>query len=85
MAMSSTMRPKVILPVLTRLVITRPSAVSRPVMPNGASSNSRDFSQSECGAWSVAIVSTVPSMTPAMSASASAAVRSGGFTLKQVL
>ena len=65
--------------------MTSESAVSRPIMPKGASSNSAFFSKSLCGAWSVTMASTVPSFTPSTSAAASSAVRSGGFTLRKVL
>ena len=39
-----------ILPVLTSSVSTSDSEVSRPIMPKGASSNSRTFSHGVCGA-----------------------------------
>ena len=42
------------------------------------------FSHAVCGAWSVTMASTVPSITPAIRASASAAVRNGGLTLRAV-
>ena len=35
-------------------------AVSRPIVPGGAWSNSRSFSSGACGAWSVATASIVP-------------------------
>ncbi len=38
-------------PRATRFVMTSESAVSRPIMPKGASSNSAFFSKSLCGAW----------------------------------
>ena len=41
---------QVILPVLTSSVSTSDSEVSRPIMPKGASSNSRAFSHGVCGA-----------------------------------
>ena len=56
-----------------------------PIMPFGASSNSRSFSCAACGAWSVTMMSTVPSRTPSITASLSWGVRSGGFTFKFVL
>src|SRR5215469_7830803 len=56
-----------------------PSAVSRPIMPFGARSNSTSFSCVACGAWSVAIASTTPSRIASIIASRSAADRSGGF------
>ena len=51
------------------------------VMPLGALAKSCDFSKGVCGAWSVAIRSKVPSMSPCRSASLSALLRSGGFIL----
>ncbi len=53
-------------------------------MPKGARSNSSIFSSEWCGAWSVAITSTLPSAMPASIASRSAASRSGGFILRLV-
>ena len=50
-------------------------------MPNAAAAHSQSLSSSGWGAWSVATMSIVPSASPARSASASAAVRSGGLTL----
>ena len=38
------------------------SSVSRPMMPLGAWSSSRIFFSGACGAWSVAITSSVPSL-----------------------
>ena len=38
--------------------------VSSPTMPNGARSNSTCFSSAWCGAWSVAMTSTLPSARP---------------------
>ena len=51
------------LPVCTS-PIRLPSAVSRPLMPKGASANGRRLSASVCGAWSVAMTSMVPSLQP---------------------
>ena len=51
-------------------------------MPNGARSSSSIFFSRACGAWSVAMQSMVPSTSPSMIASTSAAVRSGGLILK---
>ena len=62
-------------PGATRFVMTSESAVSRPIMPKGASSNSAFFSKSLCGAWSVTMASTVPSFTPSTSASLLRCVR----------
>ena len=61
-----------------------PSAVSRPVMPKAGTLKFNDFSCMACGAWSVAIASTVPSANATRMASRSAAVRNGGFILKLV-
>ena len=65
-AMSSTARSQLMTPGATRCVITSESDVSSPIMPKGASSNSRSFSKSMCGAWSVTMASTVPSATPSI-------------------
>ena len=51
---------------------TSGSAVSRPMMPNAACSNSTSFSTGECGAWSVATASMVPSASASRSAATSA-------------
>ena len=51
-------------------------------MPNGARSSSRIFFSGACGAWSVAMISIVPSLRPPITASTSLQVRSGGFILK---
>ena len=56
--------------------------VSRPTMPNGAWSISRIFFSRAWGAWSVAMISIVPSLSPPITASTSLQVRSGGFILK---
>ena len=48
-----------------------PSAVSRPLIPLAARPNSTALSTSVCGAWSVAIASTVPSRSAARQAAAS--------------
>ena len=53
-------------------------------MPNAACSNSTSFSTGECGAWSVATASMVPSASASRSAATSAAVRSGGLHLAEV-
>ncbi len=63
---------------------TRPSVVSRPTMPNGASAMPRAFSSAWCGAWSDAIAAIVPSARAARTAATSASVRSGGFILASV-
>jgi hypothetical protein len=52
-------------------------------MPFAAASNSRSFSTAECGAWSVAMQSMVPSARPSRTARTSSAERSGGFILKE--
>ena len=59
---------------------TRSRARSRPSPP---ASNGTSFSSSECGAWSVATQSIVPSRRPSISAWRSSSVRSGGFILKR--
>src|SRR6266550_1122728 len=79
-----TMSPSVSRPVATRPPIITPSAVSSPINPGGAASNSASFSWAACGAWSVAMLSIVPSARAARSASTSFAERSGGLTLKLV-
>ena len=66
-------------PVCTNAVLQTENAVSSPVMPEGALANSRAFSSAVCGAWSVAIMSIVPSASASISACRSASVRSGGF------
>ncbi len=53
-------------------------------MPFIAASNSRSFSTAECGAWSVAMASIVPSASPSRTAFTSSRERSGGFILKSV-
>ena len=58
----------------------RPRAVSSPIIPGAALANSTALRSGGCGAWSVAMASTVPSATPASSASASSREASGGFT-----
>ena len=67
-------------PSLTSLVLLTQNAVSKPLMPLAAMWNSTRFSSSWCGAWSVAIASSVPSTRPAMQASRSLSSRSGGLT-----
>ncbi len=62
---------------------TTDSAVSRPVMPMAAAGHSQSLSSAGCGAWSVATASIVPSASASRSACTSAAVRSGGLTLKR--
>ena len=71
-------------PGSTSSVSTTARAVSSPVVPGGAWSNSCSFSSGACGAWSVATASTVPSPSPARSASRCSAVRSGGLTRRFV-
>ena len=44
----------------------RPRAVSRPMMPFGARSNSTSFSWTAWGAWSVAMASMMPSRMPSI-------------------
>ena len=53
-------------------------------MPNGARSNSTCFSSAWCGAWSVAITSTVPSSKPVQQRVDVGRSRSGGFILRFV-
>jgi D-3-phosphoglycerate dehydrogenase len=57
------------------------SAVSSPSIPGGASSKGRSFASGACGAWSVAMTSSVPSFRPSIIACTSASVRSGGAIL----
>src|SRR5256712_3993141 len=57
---------------------TTATAASSPTTPKAARSNSPSFSESACGAWSVAMQSTVPSASASISASTSRLVRSGG-------
>ena len=66
---SSTMRVNGILCSRCSFVIANASAVSRPVIPNDARSNSTCFSWAACGAWSVAMASIVPSTSAATIAS----------------
>ena len=63
-----------------------PSArdVSRPVIPLGAFSNGLAFSSSLCGAWSVTIISIVPSLIPSIILILSSSVLNGGFILALV-
>ncbi len=51
-------------------------------MPGRAYAHSHSLSSTACGAWSVAMMSITPSASAARSAAMSAAVRSGGLTLK---
>src|SRR5262249_14977009 len=69
-------------PGSTSDVFNAANAVSRPVTPNGASSNGTSFSSRAWGAWSVAIASIVPSTRAAMSAERSSLVLSGGVMLR---
>ena len=62
---SSTSRGSRITPAWTSRSSAMGMAVSRPTMPNGARSNSTFFSSAWCGAWSVAMTSTLPSAMPA--------------------
>src|SRR5712692_741523 len=54
------------------------TAVSSPTTPLAQAPNSSSFSERACGAWSVAMQSTVPSRRPSSTASMSRLVRSGG-------
>ena len=63
----------------TRFVIPSARDVSSPIIPLGASAKGLSFSSRVCGAWSVAIISTVPSCRPLIMASLSASVLSGGL------
>src|SRR2546428_2464318 len=65
-------------PGRTRRSSSSATAVSRPITPLAAWSNSPSFSLSACGAWSVATQSMVPSASASISASVSRFVRSGG-------
>src|SRR6266849_11131246 len=56
----------------------RGTAVSSPTTPLAQAPNSSSFSERACGAWSVAMQSTVPSRRPSSTASISRLVRSGG-------
>ena len=53
-------------PFSTSSVTPSASDVSIPVMPLGACSNGLSFSSLGCGAWSVAMISIVPSCNPLM-------------------
>ena len=68
----------------TRLVTPRASAVSRPMMPLGASVSGFAFSSALCGAWSVAMISMTPSFKPRRISCLSSRVRSGGFIFARV-
>ena len=81
--MSSASRSRPIMPGSTSPVQSTGKAVSSPVMPKALFSSPRDFSSAECGAWSVAIMSMVPSRSASISARRSASPRSGGFILKR--
>src|SRR5215831_13581453 len=76
---SSMRRGSDTMPLCTSRSKHNDTAVSRPVMPNGALSNSTCFSSAACGAWSVAMTSMLPSARPSSMASRSAPSRSGGF------
>ena len=78
---SATTRSSGTRPVCTSSVSASGSAVSKPVTPNGAQSNSTCLRCAAWGAWSVAMASTVPSASAAMSASRSSRAASGGFIL----
>src|SRR6266404_3921390 len=80
---SSTIRISESRPLCTNCSRASGSAVSNPKIPNGARSNSTSFIAGSCGAWSVAIASTVPSTSPARSASRSSRAASGGFILNR--
>ena len=58
-------------------------AVSNPTIPKALFSSPLDFSSPEWGAWSVAMISMVPSFMPSISASLSSRLRTGGFILKR--
>ena len=64
--------------------IPRPKEVSRPVIPLGALSIGLAFSSVLCGAWSVTIISMVPSLMPSIILSLSSSVLTGGFILASV-
>ena len=53
-------------------------------MPFGASRNPSPFSARVCGAWSVAIMSTVPSAIAAIVACRSCSLLNGGFIFASV-
>ena len=77
------MRPSGRMPFSTRPSMSGRQS-SRPIIPGAASASSQSFSSGECGAWSVAMQSIVPSASAARSASTSSVSRSGGFTLHAV-
>ena len=68
-------------PGRTSSVYRTGNAVSSPTIPMALPRSPFDFSSALCGAWSVAIMSIVPSFIPSMSASLSRSDRMGGFIL----
>ena len=75
---------KLISPFKTSSVYREANAVSKPLIPKGAKSNYFSFSWSECGAWSVAIKSIVPSIRPFIKDFLSLSALIGGLHLKFV-
>src|SRR2546421_9915330 len=65
-------------PLSTSSVWATPNAVSSPMIPNGASSKAASLASYAWGAWSEAMQSITPSLSPCRSAAMSAASRSGG-------
>ena len=65
--------------VSTKFVYIVANAVSIPTTPIILPDKPLLFSSAECGAWSVAIISIVPSSKPSTSASLSSSLRIGGF------
>ena len=72
-------KPNVHRPVTTNFVYSSGNAVSNPTIPNGASCMPLAFSSALCGAWSVTIISIVPSSKPFDTGFTSRGERSGGF------
>ena len=64
---------------ITSSVTASGRAVSSPIIPLGALVKSTFFSSAVCGAWSVAIISIVSSIRPAIILSLSSADLRGGF------
>ena len=79
-AKSITEAPSGIIGLETSLAL----GITSPIIPLGASVIAFAFSSTLCGAWSVAIISMVPSCNPSMIARRSSSVRSGGFIFANV-
>src|SRR5437867_318345 len=65
-------------------VLTAVKAVSNPIIPFLAYSNSQVLLSQSCGRWCVAMQSTKPFFTASLNAIISALERKGGFTFKLV-